>query len=544
MPVLNRRSRQRGAIAMMTAFFLMLGIICLVLVVDTGRLYFEQRRLQRIADTTALDTATQGGLCNVSNGPSLLDLATASASRNGFTESLSTAPNRVQGGYLETVDGLRVFTEDSSRPEAVHVVLGRSVPASIIAGGLFGGTVNMQVQATAQRVPIATFSVGSTLLSIDTQKSALLNPLLNGLLGTHLALDAVSYQGIANADVNVLELLQAAGLIGSKITVGTIDQALNTNISVASFINSTVNVLAQKQVAGVNLLSSQLVGISNATIKLADILNVDSAPGLAQEALKANVNVLEVLVAAAMAANHNNAVALNLGVAGISAKLRVIEPPQIAVGLPGMEGGQWRTKAKTAQIKLTVGANSSVLGLIAADLGLSVSVAQGEAWFEEARCRTLATGKTDINLGGQTGLATVALTDNSGSGNAKVQVGIGLIPLVKADLGLSTTVGTSGVRNIDYEIENKKEELPMKQTMSSGNGIATSLSKLTVTVTYPLVVDLGLVTNAIKGLVVDGIVNNVLNPVVTPLLSLLGVQPGVMDVMLIDVREAPAILAG
>lgn len=536
-------SRQRGAIAMMTAFFLMLGILCLVLVVDTGRLYYEQRRLQRIADTTALDTATEGGLCNVSNGPSLLSLASTSATRNGFTGNLASAPNEVQGGYLQTVDGIRVFTDDTNRQEAVHVVLGRSVPASLVAGGIFGGTVNLRAQATAQRVPIATFSAGSKLLSINTQQSALLNPLLNGLLGTHLALDAVGYQGVANADVNVLELMQAAGLLGSKITVGSVNEALNTNITAANFINSAINVLDEKQVAGVALLRSQLVGIKNANIKLADILAVDSTPGIVQEALKANVNVLELILATAMAANKNNFVDLNLGVAGISAKLKVIEPPQVAVGLPGMENGEWRTRARTAQIKLVVGADKNVLGLLAADLGLTVNVAQGDAWFEQARCRTLATGETDIDLQGQTGLASLGLTNSAGTGPATVQVSV-ILPLVKAELGLNSTIGISNVRDIDYQIENKREELPMLQTMSSSNGIATKLDDVTVNVTYPVVVNLGLIVNPLKNLVVGSLVNNVVNPIVTPLLTLLGVQPGVMDVMLIDVREAPAILAG
>ncbi|MGH8491662.1 MAG: pilus assembly protein TadG-related protein [Moraxellaceae bacterium] len=542
-------SRQRGAIAMMTAAFLMFALLCLVLVVDTGRLYYEKRRLQRIADTSALDAATEGGLCSLDSGPTLTALVATSATRNGFSGDVSVAPNEVSGGYMETVDGIRIFNADPDRAEAVQVVLGKDVPASLIAGGLFGNIVELRAQATAQRIPTVTFSAGSSLLNINSSKSALLNPLLNGLLGTHLNLNAVSYQGIADADVSLLDFMRSAGLIGTRITAGAVDQALNTSVSLASFTAATVNVLDQQQAAGVGLLNSQLIGVKSATVKLGDIVALDTAPGMMEEALKAKVNLLELLVAAAMAANKNNAVALSLGVAGVSASLRVIEPPQIAVGWPGMENGQWRTKAKTAQVRLTVSAQPNVLGLTAGDIGLTTEVAQGEAWFEQARCRTLASGSTDIDLAGATGLASVKLTKTSGSGNAEIKIGLaqggplGGLTLVTAEVGLDTTVGASNVQDIDYEIVNKNEDLPEKKTMSSGSGLATSINNLQVTVTAgPLILDLSPVTDLVKNIVVDGVVNDLVNPLVIPLLGLLGVQPGVMDVALIDVREGPAVL--
>lgn len=534
---------------MMTAVFMMLALICLVLVVDAGRLYYQKRSLQRIADSSALDAATEGGLCSVDSGPSLTDLVAASAARNGFSGDVSTAPNEVLGGYMETEDGIRVFNPDPDRVEAVQVVLGKDVPSSLIAGGLFGGVVKLRAQATAQRTPTVTFSAGTSLLNIDSTKSALLNPLLNGLLGTHLNLNAAAYQGIVDADVSLLDFMRSAGLIGTRITAGAIDQALNTGISLANFSAATVNVLDQKQVAGIGLLSSQLVGVKNATLKLADIVALDSAPGMAEEALKVKVNTLELLMAAAMAANKNNAVALDVGVAGVSVSLRVIEPPQIAVGWPGMENGEWRTKAKTAQVRLIVGAAPNVLGLAAGNIGLTTEVAQGEAWFEQARCRTLATGSTGIDLAGATGLASIKLTKTSGVGNAEIEVGLGQggplggLTLVKAEVGLNTVVGASSVQDIDYDIVNKKEDLPEKKTMASRNGLATSINNLSVVVTAgPIVLDLQPVTQLVKNLVVDGVVNDLVNPLVIPLLGLLGVQPGVMDVSLIDIREGPAIL--
>lgn len=546
--VAGLRSRQRGAVAMMTAIFLFLGILCLVLVVDTGRLYFEQRRLQRIADTTALDTATQGGLCNVA-GTSLLALARDSATRNGLVGDVGVAPNRVSGGYINTVGGIRSFVADGSNIEAVQVHLQKNVPASLIAGGIFGNDVNLQAQATARRVPIATFSAGSGLLNVDTGKSALLNPLLTGLLGTssQINLNAVAYQGVVDAQVSLLDILQSAGLIGSRVTVGAVDRALDTQITLASFVDASLNALDDNGVANVGLLRSQLVGIRNATVRLSDILMVDSTPGMVEEALKANVNVLELITAAAMAANRGNAVALNSGVSGLGLSLRVIEPPRIASGAPGRNAnGDWTTQARTAQVQLTASMNNSILGIVSGSMALSVNVAQGNAWFEEARCRTLATGQTDINLVGQTALASLRLGNTSGTGDALIQAKLGVIPLLEAKVGLTANVGQSAERDLDYAVANKREELPELKSMASSNGLNTSLSQLNVhditILGINLGIDVGALIAPLRTLLVDNILNNVLNPVVIPLLSLLGVAPGTMDVTLLDIQDGPAVL--
>lgn len=53
--------RQRGAIGLMAAVTLGLALLLMLLVVDTGRLYMEQRKLQRVVDTAALEAVSRGG---------------------------------------------------------------------------------------------------------------------------------------------------------------------------------------------------------------------------------------------------------------------------------------------------------------------------------------------------------------------------------------------------------------------------------------------------------------------------------------------------
>ncbi|MBI8390848.1 protein TadG, partial [Pseudomonas aeruginosa] len=77
-------ARQRGAIGILAATILLLALICLLLVVDTGRLYLEQRNLQRVADVAALESASQGALCGDQSSAQATSFAKASAMLNGF----------------------------------------------------------------------------------------------------------------------------------------------------------------------------------------------------------------------------------------------------------------------------------------------------------------------------------------------------------------------------------------------------------------------------------------------------------------------------
>ena len=60
-------ARQRGAIGLMGAMTLGVALLFLLLVVDSGRLYLEKRKLQRVADTAALEVVTRGGACVTPN---------------------------------------------------------------------------------------------------------------------------------------------------------------------------------------------------------------------------------------------------------------------------------------------------------------------------------------------------------------------------------------------------------------------------------------------------------------------------------------------
>ncbi|HBA66667.1 MAG TPA: hypothetical protein DCZ48_10930, partial [Methylococcaceae bacterium] len=223
--------RQRGALGVLGGLVLLLSVLFTALAVDTGRLMLEHRRLQLVADMAALDASSQSGGC----GDGTLALAEAAAQTSAARNNHSIADARTLDVLLGNVSvgtgGVRNFTSDDPESSmAVQVTAGNTVPASLFAGGLLGREATLQATAVAERQALAGFCVGSGLLSFNTQDSIVLNALFGEILGSPLSLDAVSYQGIANARVSLLSLVQAA------IGVGTVDELLHVPLVVGDLL--------------------------------------------------------------------------------------------------------------------------------------------------------------------------------------------------------------------------------------------------------------------------------------------------------------------
>ncbi|MEL0028509.1 MAG: pilus assembly protein TadG-related protein, partial [Perlucidibaca sp.] len=97
------RRNERGAAVLMTAGFMLLAVSFLALVVDSGRLYFEKRSLQRIADMAAIEAMSRDGSCSTGTATTY---ATQSAARNGFTVSAQNSLV-VACGQVSSSGGLR-----------------------------------------------------------------------------------------------------------------------------------------------------------------------------------------------------------------------------------------------------------------------------------------------------------------------------------------------------------------------------------------------------------------------------------------------------
>ncbi|WP_027617635.1 pilus assembly protein TadG-related protein [Pseudomonas sp. Pse1] len=441
-------AHQRGAIGLMAAATFGLALLFALLVVDSGRLYLEQRKLQRVADTAALEAVSRGGTCLP--GLSAATYAGQSAVRNAFIVGSTTTLTTNCGTLVTAANNLRTFALDASQSAAIQVVATNRVPTSVAGAlfGLFGGgaiSVNTQLTATAvaakPKPTLAQLSIRSTLLSVDTARSNTLNPLFSGLLGGNVNLTAAGWDGLVKTDVNLLKFMDQLA-IKLKVTAGDYTKLLTTEGSVTDFLEVAATVApingatADVQAA---LAKLQIGAINAPPIKLGDILQLQT--GTTAAGLDAAVQLFQLVQAFVQLANKNAAAVAVLpvnvlGLLGLTTTVKVIEPPQFsAVGDPALakvagEFGVNRIYVKTAQVRV----------LSSVDLSL---------------VSNLLKLVTDL-LSGVLGLINTLLAPGCLLGGTCTQTDLQVLPNAKLDVGLEAGVGKSYVTDYTCDLPNTK----------------------------------------------------------------------------------------
>ena len=208
----NSPQQQQGAIGLMAAVTLGVVLLFMLLVIDSGRLYLEQRKLQRVADMAVLEAVCRGGSCTSGTAVTYVN---ESATRNDFT------PGAVQKitptcGTLVTTNSLRTFQASTTQSSAIRVIATTTVPTSV-AGGLWSmfskANFDLQTKLTASAVgsvggaPLAQLTIRNKTLVLDDRKSKILSSLFGGLLGGSLNIDLLGSEGIVNTKINLLSYL-------------------------------------------------------------------------------------------------------------------------------------------------------------------------------------------------------------------------------------------------------------------------------------------------------------------------------------------------
>ncbi len=370
--------RQRGAIGLMAAFTLGMALLFMLLVIDSGRLYLEQRKLQRVVDAAALEASNLNAVCS-GTGVNALTQATASAARNGYTVGTGSTLTATCGTLSTGSNNLRTFTANATATQAIQVAAVHTVATSVasglwtmVSGGGFSTTTNLHAVATAGYVgnPLAQLNIRSTLASVDSTQSPLLNALLGGLLGASLNLTAAQYNGLLNTDVNLLSYLNQAA-ITANITAGDYTTLLNANLSVTTLIQAAAT-LASQNGAGVDVTTAlgQISALGNATTMQLGSL-IQTTTGSVTSGLNGTLQLFQLVQGIIQVATAGKAVdistAVNLGsLANVSVKVALIEPPQFsATGNPALAKvnptGTNRIYVNTAQARILVSFQSSAI---------------------------------------------------------------------------------------------------------------------------------------------------------------------------------------
>ncbi|AMN78704.1 pilus assembly protein TadG-related protein [Pseudomonas azotoformans] len=343
-------SRQRGAIGLMAAGTLAVAMVFMLLAVDSGRLYLEKRRLQSIADTAALEAAGRGGLCTPSTTAN--DYAKENAARNGFTVVAGDNSRglAVTCGTLPTnASNIRVFVADATKNDAIRVVATRSVMTSLASGiwNMFSGapvaaqTILSATAVAAAAPPVAQLTIRSSLASVNSANSPLLNLVIGNLLGGSLSLTAAGWNGLLTTNLNLLSYLDQLA-IDLKIKAGDYDALLSTAVSARQLLDAAVTIL-QKNGAVASAVINDLITVkaiapNTQLLKVGDLLKV--ATGTPAAALNTSVQLFQLLETVAQLSSSKSAVSaaaqVNIPLVGtVSIQTKVIEPPQMsAIGNP------------------------------------------------------------------------------------------------------------------------------------------------------------------------------------------------------------------
>ncbi|WP_236219135.1 pilus assembly protein TadG-related protein [Pseudomonas rhodesiae] len=380
--------RQRGAISLMAAGTLAVALVFLLLAVDSGRLYLDKRKLQSIADTSALEAAGRGGLCSPTTTAN--DYAKQNAARNGFTVVAGDSSRGLAvtcGTLITNAANIRVFSPDVTQSEAVRVVATRNVTTSIASGlwSLFsGGSASTQTQLSATAVaayepPVAQLSIRSNLGTVDSAKSDVLNLLMGRLLGGSLSLTAAGWNGLLGTNVNLLGYLDQLA-ISLNVKAGDYEALLTTAVSANELIDAAVKVLQTNGAVATAVINDvikvQAIAPSTRQLTVGQLLKI--ATGTPAAALNTNLQLFQLLQTTAQLSSSKNpvsaAVQLNIPLVGnVSVQTKVIDPPQLsAVGNPAKAKAGLNNvpptdqiAVRTAQVRTLITVQAPVLNGVA-----------------------------------------------------------------------------------------------------------------------------------------------------------------------------------
>ena len=433
------------------------------------------------------------------------------------------------------------------------------ISCMLLAAGLFSALPASAACTTTG----ACITAGPRLASVDTGKSALLGPLLGGMLGSGVSLNAVDWNALAGGDLNLLNTLK---LLQTQLNLSSPAQALGANLTlaqIATALAAEAQAEAKPQLAGaLSGLASQLNGVG-ATVRLGDLLQLSTDTGSLGTT---TVNALDMFTGLVQLYNRRNVLTTPtpigisggaLGALGIVNSLQlyaqVIEPPVYVCGPAGSRfySAAIRLKLKLDLVTLAPVTDTLVgLGLLRSaslaigKLDVYVDVARGEgsltAVDAAAKAVTLqvAPGVADIYIGSiddsvffnrsrsiqnsDVAFGTIGgLQATLALGLASVDVPIRVKSIVRGQAPFSTSVTMSG-------------SFPQTRTVSTSAVFVTNAANSLVNNlqidSMPL---LGLLQGVVEPLVktlvtktVTPLIAPILSGVVDPLLKLLGIGLG------------------
>ncbi len=513
---LARNKDERGAVLVLSTVGLVMALIMGGFAVELGFIAQEARRNQKVADMAALDSVRM-----LPNDPTAA--AIASAARNSFADTSriltqwgpsKTGPWSSSPADLATAKDVRVTITSVHKNQLPFLSDGQNVVR----------------RAVAEKQDIAGFTLGSSLANFNSSKVTLINPIMSKWLGGSVNLSLVSWQGLASGKVT-LEAIRRE-LVNNGFSVGTVDQMLNTTLTLAQFYKATGQALAKNgDTANANVFDAlRIQAVSSTTFKLGKMITIGQ--GGSDAAANAELNLLQLVTGSAMAVNGANVVSIPdvsitvPNVSKTSLSLKVIEGPKTYIG-PAGTGPHVTTGQIQMTLTPTIGTN--ILGVLKVSgttpIDLLAAGATGTLKLIQCPQKNIVVTADPVAISSSTKTTRLNVTTL-----ANLQV-------LDADVTASRSAIDGAAQDIPftYDADFNPPNTVSKHIGSQPLGLKalTNVSSTSANVSLLGLASVGLSEGTVLGAVnnlVSTVIGDVDQNILTPLLSALGLDVGGADV--------------
>ncbi|WP_313004167.1 TadG family pilus assembly protein [Brevundimonas sp.] len=506
------------------------GLLCVLaaLAVDVGSISLKARQIQGAADLSAMaaahDLARANAAAQATAVANLPDVQRVSVTTGGYVADPRLKPDER-------------FSTAAARPNAARVEV--TAPAPLFFGRWVLNRDSIAVRKTATAAipggePQAIFSIGSRLASLN---GGLANTLLTGLLGSQVSLTAMDYRALAGARVDLLQFSDALAT-ELDVTAGDYDALFEQELTAGQALKALESIAGADTRSILNRLTQAPI---DAKFRLKDLIGVDAVAkqGL-RGALRADVSVLDLIMASLETANGDRQLALDLGaragLADLDILLAIGERPNKSPWLTIT--GKDEPIIRTAQARIYIEAltTQKLAGLAQVKLPILIEAAASEAKLSRIDCG----GEPSVTLDVRPGLARarVGAIDKSKLKNFKTPLSSTPATLVSVLNPVTVTAhGDVEIADLDWRRATFNSADIASQTTKSVQSRGF-VNGLIVSLLQRLEVDVGL--GPLGGLGLGNLVSTLgvlltplgpaLDGVVQPLLDLLGLKLGEADV--------------
>lgn len=394
-------ARAATSVLVACALPMLMGVAALA--VDLGMVQLEARRMQGMADASALAAAR--------------DLAAAEAGARGMVAANAAgeeiAVDAVLGRYAPDPDVApdARFVAGASDADAVRVTLSRDVPTAFAR--VFGvDHIRVARHATAARLDMASLSIGSRLASVD---GGVLNALLSQLTGSSVSLNVMDYNALASAQIDLLPFLGALRT-RANVGVGTYDELLATEVSGNALIAAVADQVADPAARAALMAIAAAAQGTTRLDRLIDLGAIGAQSGGGSGLVR--VNALELVTNLLQQTSRRRQLELDLGatipgLASTRATVAIGERPNQSPWIAVTRSRDVIVRTAQARIYIETELAPSPLGLklVSIRLPLFVELASAEAKLEALRCGN--PNMVDVAARPSPGLLAIAEVDRT-----------------------------------------------------------------------------------------------------------------------------------